>query len=822
MIFSGRVDSILYENVPQAFYVLKMELDEKEQPKQEVASQWAVFDDVQTSVRGNIPGLDVRPGMWLKFDAEWVTHPKFGRQLEIKRAPIFEAVWDAETAIKMLSSNGVGELLLLRVKAFFGDKFPGVLEDPIELSKAPDLTPLLAEHISTRWVATVAHLRTLSFLAQVGIPQDKINSIWTEFGGDADGILARNPWRLTELDGFTFQQADSIATNLGLSGVSLQRVSGAVLHATKMQKLGGHSFGTTGMLLAQVRQLVPSVDDRTFVEALVALHKVGRVYVDRTTLTGTKAVYEVWLHEMESGAARMLLERLQTAQWSEDGVKDFTQRLVDCGVVPPDSKVESLKQIATTAVHGWELARKVSLSPQQVDGITNALIHPVSILTGLPGTGKSFSMQVLVRILQLTGMPYLLIAPTGIAAKRLSALTGSEAFTIHRAFEAQGESEETREYSYEGILGDSNISVGADKSEWGYSPEHPYPAAFVVADESSMLDLSLLYRILHCTAPTSKIIFVGDAAQLPSVGPGNVLRDMLASGKFPSVALTEVYRQKDTSGIIFAAHDTYHGRVPKCGATLDESDFVLLETSTDEKAAKVIVELARRCAERELRFQVLSPRHAGVVGVTNLNRVLREVLNPKQHGQMEVRIGNAVVRVADRVMIFKNDYRLGVYNGDIGKIRGIDFKSKMLEMEIEGVNLLVIRMPFHVAATHVRLAFATTVHKVQGQEHDYVIMPVVPSFRHQLQRNLFYTGITRAKKKVILVGSLKAVALAVSNDQEDRRNSLLRERLVNGVLGVGGAQDEAVNERYAQGDQRENAGHEDRGISMREGSNPRG
>ena len=320
------------------------------------------------------------------------------------------------------------------------------------------------------------------------------------------------------------------------------------------------------------------------------------------------------------------------------------------------------------------------------------------------------SLRAAVRIFQESKIPFLLCAPTGIAAKNLAALTGARAYTIHRAFAARGSSDKERESTYAGIIGAALSKVGGfDKhGEWGYGGLNTHPAEVVIVDEASMMDQHLLYRILSCTSEKCRLVFVGDAAQLPSVGPGNVLRDLINSGQFPVTNLTEIFRQKNTSDIVFAAHDIHHGIVPKCEAP---SDFMLIQAGGELEVLEIIKHLAAKLYGKRKEFQILSPRHKGTVGVTNLNVHLRELLNPQKSGLQELKIGHGTIREDDRIMIVKNNYKLGVFNGDVGKVQRIDRRAKEVELKIFGTFPFIIQVPFKELSKLVRLAYACTVHK---------------------------------------------------------------------------------------------------------------
>jgi exodeoxyribonuclease V alpha subunit len=372
-------------------------------------------------------------------------------------------------------------------------------------------------------------------------------------------------------------------------------------------------------------------------------------------------------------------------------------------------------------------------------------------------------------------VPFLLCAPTGIAAKNLSARTGAPASTIHRAFGAKGIREDSSRVA--GYVGVQKTGGQTDPSEdggvtWEYHPGSPHPAQVVIVDESSMVDQNLLFRLLSCTSPTCRLVFVGDYAQLPSVGPGNVLRDLITSGRFPTVKLTQIFRQENTSGIVYAAHAIHKGDVPET-----DPDFRLVPLASEDDVLEAVLRISEKFYKARVNFQVLSPRHAGTVGVTNLNLRLRDLLNPQVPGAHEVRIGDAVIREGDRIMVVKNDYRLDVFNGDVGKVAKIDLERQEIEIKIFGEPPLQIMMKFKEAVNLIRLAYACTVHKSQGLEYGRVVMPLVTGFRHQLQRNLLYTAITRAKRQVILIGHHEALGMAVANAKEDERMTLFLDRL---------------------------------------------
>ena len=813
--FSGRVHSIIYENMD--FYILRVVLDEKDG-----------HGGVQVSVRGKVAGMNLRIGSWFGFEAKWENNPQYGRQLHIKRAPVIKDGWTTDTALATLQSNGVGPQVCQKLRQKFGDEVVRTLDNATEktLTGIPGMTPFAAAHVLSRWKYVRSYYSTLDFLDEAGVPKSKISEVWKRFGEDAQDILTKNPWALVRIEGIRFEQVDEVGLRLDLPKDSPLRIQGAALYAVRNRRGMGHLFLSSGDMLAEIRELVSHAKEAEVAKALAELHRAGELIIDRTTRPGTTAIYDPWLYQLEKDCAAHLRRRMELATPTTD-VQVEVARVVELAKkqnkkVDPKlaaslsaasfrSYAELLSRVggkakvafekdpsdyvavAKGALEDYGSSSQIDLSADQLRGALNALVAPVSILTGLPGTGKTTTLKAVVSVLQEAGVPFLLCAPTGIAAKRMSSLTGAEASTIHRAFQARGwDTGGERESTYAGVVGESTSADGSDGSAeaWGYDENDPYPANVVICDEFSMVDQHLLYRLLTCTSPQTRLVVVGDPAQLPSVGPGNVLRDLIRSGQFPTVNLTEVYRQEETSGIVLAAHKTFRGEVPEYGVDKN-SDFVFIEEQDEDAILTITTKLIERLHKKNAdadgddveTFQVLSPRHAGKLGVTNLNQRLRTVLNPQSPGLQEHRLGSETVREDDRVMVVKNRYRrrdgedASIYNGDVGKIVRIDKKSSRIELKLHGPPVMQVQLEFKESASHLRLAYCVTVHKSQGQEYDVIVMPLVKGFQWQLQRNLFYTAITRAKKRVILIGHREALVKSVMNNREDVRNSLFPDRL---------------------------------------------
>jgi len=689
---------VLFEEASKAFYILRVALDD---------------GGKILSVKGHIPGLQIKVGTWFGFEAESTIHKTYGQQWLITKAPIIQTSWDAPSIVRALVSQGVGERVVLAIREHFGDV--GLLEalhDPKQLEQVPGVDSFVALYVHQRWVATQAYFKGLSFLMDLKLPAGLVKQVWATFGENVAEVLGKNPWALTKVEGISFQQADEIAQRLGIPVTSPDRLKGLLAYTVKSRRTLGHMYMTT----AQLAGALPEVAPAEVGPALAACHKENSIVIDREAKTGTFAIYDPWAYELETKATKLLLERQEKARFDPKGTntKEYIQRLAFFG---PRTEKEAKKRkttldkVITTAVEEWGDTNQFVLSAEQKKGVMNALQAPVSILTGLPGAGKTSSLVAAVNILQDAGVKFLLCAPTGIAAKNLGARTGAPASTLHRAFAAQGKSDDSRDTSYLGVLGGENesLSLSEKDEKWGYGPESPYPAEVVIMDEASMTDAHLLYRLLTCTSPTTRLVIVGDAAQLPSVGPGNVLRDLIQSDLFPVVSLKEIFRQKDTSAIVYAAHNIVKGEIPECDL---KSDFKLIPTASEEQALEVILSLAAGLYKKRANFQVLSPRHAGLVGVTNLNTKLRDLLNPTRLGIQEFSLGpDSLVREDDRIMVVRNDYELGIYNGDVGKVSRVDQKAKEIEIKIFGDPVIQVCIPFKLAPSTIRLAYSCTIHK---------------------------------------------------------------------------------------------------------------
>lgn len=704
----------------------------------------------QETIKGPID-IPYEVGDAMKMTLQETNHVKYGKQFRIVAAPALPEAekgsveWLEHYYLLTVSSSAVR--LRPKLEALWAqgaEVWKSAMQDPSLLANH-GFSVLESQMAKSKWDNLTVHLGLSHVLTKCGLRKEMLKSLVEHFGdpSNMNAELQKNPYRMCEVEGVTLSAADQLARALETYvPAPWHRPYGAVLGILHQHLSNGHLVMTDGVCLNALQEL--GISDPIPKDELEATGSVRILSQSEFGLASPLAT--------EDACAELLLRRMQTAP----------------------SKYVPEEIHAAIDVIGEALG--ISLSDAQREGVVKAMTSPVTIITGLPGTGKTTSLRMLVRILEDYEIPFELAAPTGIAAKRISVVTGSNAGTIHRILGAQATKSEDSEVditTYSGIVEKADNKSSSD-GNWTHGPHNPLSAEVLIVDETSMLDQAILYRILSSTKPTARLVFVGDPAQLPSVGPGNVLLDMIRSQVFPSVHLTEIFRQEDTSDIVRAAHAINAGEYPNFPKS---KEFHFVSVADERGAFTNIVHLAAELHKREVAFQILSPRHGGITGVTNLNNHLREQFNPSSPGIREIAIGKEVLRERDRVMITKNEYELGVFNGDIGKI--IRIEDKMVKLRIHGSPDIEVDIPSDKILSLIRLAYAITVHKFQGMEQDVIIVPVLNSYHLQLQRNLYYTAITRARKKVILVGHASALAKSVGNVSGMYRQTRL-EKLLSG------------------------------------------
>ena len=666
-------------------------------------------------------------GEMIQACGDWTQHARFGRQFSITA---YQSVkpGSAEGIERFLASGaikGIGKAMASRIVEHFGKEALEILgESPERLAEISGIGAKKAKSIGEAYHA-ISDLRELMlFLEEHGVSGNYAAKLQLAYGDTAITRIKANPYCLiTDIDGIGFKTADKIALSLGFDLASEERVRAGIGFALNLAASGGHTCVPEEELLRYTGQVLQI----NYMDVEKVFQKMIANDLLRTEdWSGQRFIYPEYLYRAETGTARMLR-----------ALRDHPDSL---GKV----NVEKI-------IRGWEEETGLELAEAQKDAIRSSLKFGVFALTGGPGTGKTTIIKGILSVLKRAGCTVLLAAPTGRAARRLEMAAGDKAQTVHRLLE----------YTVTG--------------EFGKNADDLLEAQAVIVDEASMLDIFLFYHLLDALPLGCRLILVGDVDQLPSVGPGSVLKDIIQCGKMPVVRLHEVFRQAEVSPIVRNAHRINHGLLPECVA---DSDFSMTEFADEEEAAAYITNLY--VAETEKGgwqfLQILSPMHKGSCGVQNLNRLLQARVNPPSYGKDEIlQPGGIVLRVGDKVMQIRNNYEKDVYNGDIGQIVNITGKT---------VKVWYPERPDSEYVTYeegetdeLQLAYAMSVHKSQGSEYSRVVLALVPGHYIMLQRNLLYTAVTRAREKVELVGTKAALQTAVANDRTRRRYSLLKERL---------------------------------------------
>ncbi len=670
------------------------------------------------------------PGETLRLKGEWVVDTKFGRQFRVESclSVLPATITGIEKYLGSGLVKGIGPIMDKRIVAMFGLETLDIIEGkPERLLEVDGIGSIRSERIGKAWQEQKEVHEVMVFLQGHGVSSTYAVKIYKVYGDKSVAIVKENPYRLAlDISGIGFKTADRIARNMGIDPGSQIRAEAGVIHVLSELVGEGHVYYPYDKLMDAAASLL-EVNQDVLETALATLVEQHRVVVEEPP--EERAVYLTPLHIAEVNVAK----RLNT-------LVNSPRQLIQINV---EKAIQWVQQII-----GIELAE------MQKEAIRKMVTSKVLVLTGGPGTGKTTLLNGIIRILERKGQHILLASPTGRAAKRLAEVTGREAKTIHRLLE----------YS---------------PGEGGFkrNDENQLEADLIIIDEASVVDILLMNHLLKAIPPTTTLLLVGDIDQLPSVGPGNVLKDIIASGRIETVKLTEVFKQAQESMIVVNAHRVNRGEFPVTKPPAEKkSDFFFIERDDPEKALEVIKELCARRLPRAFQFnpfddiQVMTPMHKGIVGVANLNAELQMLLNP---AGKEVIRGGRCFRINDKVMQITNNYEKEVFNGDIGRVIGIEHEEQKLIVKYED---RVVDYEWSQLDELV-LAYAISIHKSQGSEYPAVVIPILPQHYIMLQRNLLYTAITRAKKLVVLVGSKRAVAMAIRNSRVQHRYTALAARL---------------------------------------------
>jgi exodeoxyribonuclease V alpha subunit len=712
------VERITYQNPENGYTVLKVNVKG--------------YDDLVTVV-GSL--LDANVGSVLLIDGDWKIDTKYGRQFIAQKweETMPATVYGIEKYLGSGLIKGVGPKFAKKIVQRYGTDTLSVIEDnPDALIEVEGIGIKRVGMIKESWERQKEVKNIMLFLQDHGVSTSFAAKIYKAYGNESIDKVKENPFRLADdIWGIGFKTADSIAEKLGFGKEAYVRLRSGIMYTLSALADEGHVFALREQLIEKAVALLEA-------EQEYIVMTMDHMLKEKDLIQEEDAIYLPPFYYAETGTANKLLKL--AAQPAGD---KLWVRLAK-------ARRETGNEKLSVDVEKIEATVNMKYDEIQADAIRQAALAKVMVLTGGPGTGKTTTTQGIIAAYRTYGLNILLAAPTGRAAKRMTEATGLEAKTIHRLLECKP-------------------PEGYQKDE-----ENPLTGDVLIVDECSMIDIILMNSLLKAIPPNMRLILVGDIDQLPSVGAGNVLRDMIESGRFPVIRLTRIFRQAQSSRIIMNAHKINGGKMPDLSNGKD-TDFFFIQKEEAEDAVSEIVKLVKNNLPNYYKtpssmIQVLTPMQRGVVGATNLNLVLQEALNPTGEG---LRRSGSVFRAEDKVMQIKNNYDKEVFNGDIGSIISIDLEDRSLKVDFDG-RIIEYDVTELDEIVH---AYATTIHKAQGSEYPIVVMPILMNHYVMLQRNLIYTGITRAKKILVMVGTKKALAYAVNNVTVTKRNTLLKERL---------------------------------------------
>ena len=739
----GFVDHIIYQNADNGYTVLVMIPDEP-------VTDEGLEDPSEVTCVGIFPSIS--QGENVIIDGEFVSHDSFGRQLKMQHYEVVVPRSEDEQ-LRYLSSGvikGIGPAMAKRIIAKFGEDTLRIMtEEPERLMEVRGIGESKALAIGEQMMLRSFQRQVIMDLTALGITTNMAIRIYNEYGDDTMRIIRSNPYRLAEdISGIGFRLADEIAVRMGGSTDSDFRICCGLLYVLSMAEGMGHTYLPKDVFLMQSAELLG-----VSMEALEA--NIQNMIMDGRLKQRGDRFYRKFMYRMEDQVAGALIE-LDRALEGSDGATD--KELIEL-----------------------EKKENMILSDSQRRAVLLASKRGVFVLTGGPGTGKTTTIRMMIRYFEDMGYEVALAAPTGRAAKRMTEACGRDARTLHRLLEVNGGSYEDGE-------------KGSISARFERNPENPLEYDVVIVDEMSMVDISLMYNLVRAISQGTRLIMVGDENQLPSVGPGNVLKDIIASDCFSQITLQTIYRQAESGDIVWNAHAIRRGEAVHAD-NKNSRDFFFIEREDSDHIIATVRSLVKEKLPKyvdadSFDIQVLSPMKKGNLGVERLNRVLQMFLNPKSDDRLEKEHGDRIFREGDKVMQTKNDYQIewevrgkygirvdsgtGIFNGDLGIIRSINDYNSTMTIEFDDGRM--VDYPYKML-DQLEHAFAMTIHKSQGSEYPAVIIPLLDGPRMLYTRNLIYTAVTRAKKCVVLVGDEAVFQKMIANNVEAKRYSGLCDRI---------------------------------------------
>ena len=734
---SGIVEKIIYKN-PENYYTV-LDIDQ---------------EGVLISATGII--MSISEGEKISASGEWYEHPNYGRQFKIIDFSI-EVPNDIESIRHYLESGmltGIGEKKAQDLIEHFGLQILDIIEtQPERLTEVRGIGEKTARSIHKAYVEQQEERDAIIGLLKYGISTNTAYKLFQQYGGNVVEVVRNDPYRLIgEFSGIGFVKADSIAMNVGIESDSTVRIIAGIRYSIMLSIQRGYSYIPENILIKESARIL-GVATYKIEDEITSLYRSGKIILDE--FSEERRCYLPFLYECEEESAKKLLSiSSETENIQTDDIEEYLSK--------------------------YQTYTAIKLDDIQKEAIISAVTKKVSVITGGPGTGKTTIIKAIIYILSLLGKRFTLAAPTGRAAKKITETCGYEAKTIHRLLE----------YGYNPYTSETN-SYAEQSMLFNRDQDNPLEEDFIIIDEMSMIDLPLMYHLLSAVNESSSLIFVGDADQLPSVGPGNVLSDMIESTMIPTVKLETVFRQTDESPIVLNAHRINQGQLPIFKE--NEEDFLFIDAVTQQKIASKLLSMIAsndydsRNKLKDDTLQIISPFKNGDAGVINLNKQLQAIINPSLDDKDEVVIPNYTLRKGDKIMQTKNNYTIewknirtyqkgeGVFNGDMGSVSSIDPVNRQVTILFEKERAVVYSFN---ELTCITLAYAITIHKSQGSEFDTVIIPIFSGNPAFLTRNLIYTAITRAKQSLVLIGEKRVLGAMIRNNRTQKRYSALNERLL--------------------------------------------